>query len=159
MPKSLKPGDRVSWQTSQGKTEGTVKEKVTSPTRVKGHTAKASPDNPEYVVKSAKSGKEGVHKPGSLKDARRLSIEHEVAQDHGPGSVPAPALVSCRRVGHTAACPVNVAPRLRRPATGERIRLFASCARLRGGFSRSSTTGSISCCQRFPAMKIATWQP
>lgn len=66
MAKDLKPGDKVTWKTSQGETEGVVEKKVTSPTRVKGHVAKATPENPEYVVKSAKSGKKAVHKPDAL---------------------------------------------------------------------------------------------
>lgn len=64
-----KKGDKVSWGTSQGKTEGTVEKVVTSTTKVKGHTAKATKENPEVLVKSAKSGKEAVHKPGELKKA------------------------------------------------------------------------------------------
>ncbi len=67
MAKQLKKGDRVEWGTSQGKTQGEVEKKVTSKTQIEGHTAKASKDDPQYVVKSKKSGKQAVHKPGSLK--------------------------------------------------------------------------------------------
>jgi len=67
MAKQLKKGDRVEWGTSQGKTQGEVEKKVTSKTQIEGHTAKASKDDPQYVVKSEKSGKQAVHKPGSLK--------------------------------------------------------------------------------------------
>lgn len=67
MADELEKGDKVSWNTSQGRTRGTVKKKVTSETTVEGHTAKASKDNPEYVVESEKSGKEAVHKPSALK--------------------------------------------------------------------------------------------
>ena len=67
MGKELKPGDKVRWQTSQGATEGTVEKKVTSETKIKGHVAKPTKDAPEYVVKSAKSGKQAVHKPDALK--------------------------------------------------------------------------------------------
>ena len=41
--------------------------KQTSPTRIKGHEVAASKDNPEYIVKSSKSGKTAAHKPGALK--------------------------------------------------------------------------------------------
>ena len=67
MPKTLKPGDKVSWGTSGGETRGTVEKKVTGPTRVKGHVAKATKEAPQFVVKSAKSGKTAVHKPDDLK--------------------------------------------------------------------------------------------
>jgi hypothetical protein len=67
----LKAGDEVSWDTSQGKTRGTVVKKVMSTTRVKGHTAKASKDDPQYLVRSRKSGAKAVHKPSELKRTRQ----------------------------------------------------------------------------------------
>ena len=42
MAKDLKPGDKVEWDTSQGKTDGVVVSKETRTARVKGHTAKAT---------------------------------------------------------------------------------------------------------------------
>ncbi len=60
-------GDKVEWSTPQGKTEGTVKKKLTSPTSIKDHKVAASKDNPEYLVESDKSGKEAAHKPKALK--------------------------------------------------------------------------------------------
>ncbi len=62
----LKPGDHVTWDTSQGKTQGVVKKKLTSPTDIKKHHVAASPENPEYLVESEKSGKEAAHKPEEL---------------------------------------------------------------------------------------------
>ncbi|MEP6705298.1 MAG: DUF2945 domain-containing protein [Acidobacteriota bacterium] len=67
MPKQLKSGDKVSWQTPQGKTTGTVKKKLTSPTKIKGHKVAASKDNPEFLVESEKSGEQAAHKPRALK--------------------------------------------------------------------------------------------
>jgi uncharacterized protein YijF (DUF1287 family) len=65
--KTLKKGDKVSWNTSQGRTHGRVVQKVTGTAKVKGHTAHASADDPEYRVKSDKSGKEAIHRPSELK--------------------------------------------------------------------------------------------
>jgi hypothetical protein len=65
--KKLKKGDKVEWNSSGGKSVGKVEKRVTSKTRIKGHVAKASKDNPQYVVKSDKSGKKAVHKPTELK--------------------------------------------------------------------------------------------
>lgn len=65
--KTFKKGDHVKWDTPQGQTSGEVVKKETSTTKVGGHTAKASKDDPQYRVKSDKSGKEAVHKPGELK--------------------------------------------------------------------------------------------
>ena len=65
--KTLAKGDKVEWETSQGKTSGTVQKKLTSPTNIKGHKVAASKENPEYLVESEKSGKTAAHKPGALK--------------------------------------------------------------------------------------------
>ena len=67
MPALPKKGDKVRWNTPQGETTGTVEKIVTSTTKVKGHTAKATKAAPEVMVKSSKSGKPAVHKPGELK--------------------------------------------------------------------------------------------
>ena len=67
MAKELKPGDKVHWGTSQGDTHGTVEKKVTSATKVKGYTAKATKDDPQFMVKSDKTGAKAVHKPAELK--------------------------------------------------------------------------------------------
>ena len=67
MTKTLKPGTEVAWETSQGETHGTVKRKLTKPTDIKGHHVAASPENPEYLVVSDKTGAEAAHKPSALK--------------------------------------------------------------------------------------------
>lgn len=59
--------DKVAWDSSGGHSVGKVVKKVTSPTAIKGHKVSASKDNPEYIVKSDKSGGIAAHKPGSLK--------------------------------------------------------------------------------------------
>lgn len=64
--KTLKKGDLVEWETSQGKTSGKVKKKLTSPTNIKGHKVAASKENPEYLVKTDASKKVAAHKPESL---------------------------------------------------------------------------------------------
>ena len=67
MTKTPKKNEKVSWDTPQGKTKGTVEKVVTGTTKVKGHTAKATKAEPQVVVKSEKSGKKAVHKPQELK--------------------------------------------------------------------------------------------
>jgi hypothetical protein len=66
MSETLKKGDKVSWSTSQGRTHGTVVRKQTSETHIKGHKVAATEDNPEYIVKSDKSGDLAAHKPDAL---------------------------------------------------------------------------------------------
>ncbi len=67
MARMPKVGEKVRWNTSQGETRGTVEKIVTSTTKVKGHTAKATKAKPEVMVRSDKSGKQAVHKPEELK--------------------------------------------------------------------------------------------
>jgi hypothetical protein len=70
MAKDLKGGDKVEWNTPQGKTRGRVVKKVTRETHVKGHTVAASPENPEFLVQSDKSGKQAAHKPEALRKVK-----------------------------------------------------------------------------------------
>ena len=67
MAEQFKKGDRVEWNTSQGKTTGKIVKKLTSPTDIKEHHIAASEDNPEYLVESDKTGKQAAHKPDALK--------------------------------------------------------------------------------------------
>ena len=62
-----KKADHVEWGTSQGKTQGVVEKKLTAPMDIKGHHVAASKENPEFLVKSDKSGKEAAHKAEALK--------------------------------------------------------------------------------------------
>ena len=67
MAKDLNPGDRVEWNTSQGKTTGRVKKKITAPTAIKQHKVAASKANPQFLVESEKSGKPAAHKAAGLR--------------------------------------------------------------------------------------------
>lgn len=67
MADKLKVGDKVEWETAQGKTVGTIKKKLTAPIEIKGHHVAASKENPEFLVETEESGKEAAHKPASLK--------------------------------------------------------------------------------------------
>jgi hypothetical protein len=60
-------GEKVTWNTAQGETEGEVEKIVTETTSVKGHTAKAAKSRPQVLAKSTKSGKTAIHKPKQLK--------------------------------------------------------------------------------------------
>lgn len=67
MTKSFKKGDRVEWNSSGGKSIGVIKEVITEPTDFKNHHFEASPDKPEYLVESEKSGQEAIHKAEALR--------------------------------------------------------------------------------------------
>lgn len=63
----LTPGVPVEWNTSQGTTRGEVVRRQTSETHIKGHKVAATPDDPQLIVRSAKSGKIAAHKPQALR--------------------------------------------------------------------------------------------
>jgi hypothetical protein len=66
----LKKGDKVEWNSSQGKVKGTVEKKLTQPMKIKSHEVKASTENPEFLVKSDKTGAEAAHKAEALKKVK-----------------------------------------------------------------------------------------
>ncbi|MEU5097978.1 DUF2945 domain-containing protein [Streptomyces sp. NPDC020996] len=60
-------GDKVAWRTHGTETTGTVEQKITERTEAAGRPVDASPDDPQYQVRSDKSGRSAVHKPSALK--------------------------------------------------------------------------------------------
>lgn len=67
MKEEPKWGEKVAWGSAQGETKGTVEKKVTRPMDIKGHHVAVSKDNPEFLVKSDKTGAEAAHKASELK--------------------------------------------------------------------------------------------
>ena len=63
---TFKKGDKVEWNSSSGTVQGTIVRKLTEPIDIEGHHVAASEDNPEYLVRSDKTGAEAAHKPESL---------------------------------------------------------------------------------------------
>ena len=62
----LHKGDKVAWNASGNEVHGEVVRRVTEETSIKGHKVAASEDNPEYVVRSDKTGQEAAHRPAAL---------------------------------------------------------------------------------------------
>ena len=69
LAQEFKQGDKVEWNTPQGKSRGTVKKKLTERTAVGGQTVAASEETPRYLEESEKSDKEAAHKPDALNKA------------------------------------------------------------------------------------------
>jgi Hypervirulence associated proteins TUDOR domain len=69
LAQEFKQGDKVEWNTPQGKTRGTVKKMLTERNEVGGQTVAASEEDPRYLVQSEKSGKEAAHRPDALSKA------------------------------------------------------------------------------------------
>jgi hypothetical protein len=66
MPQSFQPGDKVAWQVGQGRTTGTIQEKITTPKTVDGTAVAASPDDPRYLVKNDHTGNVTAHTADAL---------------------------------------------------------------------------------------------
>ena len=69
MASEFKKGDRVRWSSHGGEAVGAVERKITSDTEAAGRKVRASDDEPQYLVKSEKSGGTAVHKPSALRRA------------------------------------------------------------------------------------------
>jgi hypothetical protein len=67
MAENLRKGDKVRWNSHGGEAAGAVEQKITEDTEEAGRQVRASEDDPQYLVKSDKSGGEAVHKPDALK--------------------------------------------------------------------------------------------
>ncbi len=67
MSKDLSKGDRVSWNTPQGRTRGAIVEKKTADFEFDGQKFTASTDEPAYVVESEKTGARAAHKGSALR--------------------------------------------------------------------------------------------
>ena len=63
---AFRKGDRVTWNTPQGRTDGKVVEKRTADFQFEGQKFTASEEEPAYVVESSSSGKRAAHKESAL---------------------------------------------------------------------------------------------
>jgi hypothetical protein len=63
----FRKGDRVVWHSHGSTAVGTVERKITADTEEAGRTVRASKDEPQYLMRSEKSGGTAVHKPEALK--------------------------------------------------------------------------------------------
>ena len=68
--KELHEGDRVEWDSHGGTAVGRVEDEITEDTKAAKRTVRASPEDPQYLVRSDKSGGEAVHKPETLRKKR-----------------------------------------------------------------------------------------
>lgn len=65
--KRLSKGDDVSWKSHEQNVEGSVQRKIDRRTEAAGRTVDASEEQPQYEVRSDRTGKPAVHKPESLR--------------------------------------------------------------------------------------------
>lgn len=66
MPQEFRRGDRVEWNFRGQKVVGRVRKRLTSRTEVAGQVVAASKDDPRYLVRTEKTGKETARRPTAL---------------------------------------------------------------------------------------------
>lgn len=62
MTKRFEVGDRVSWNSEAGRVSGTIVEIHTQDVDYKGYTHRASPQSPQYEIKSSKTDHVALHR-------------------------------------------------------------------------------------------------
>lgn len=67
MAQEFKRGDRVEWSFRGRKVVGRVRRRLTQRTEIGGQVFAASRDDPRYVVRSDRSGKETARRPQALR--------------------------------------------------------------------------------------------
>jgi hypothetical protein len=70
MTRQFKIGDHVAWNSEAGHVSGTIVKVHTSDFDYKGYTHHATPDDPQYEIKSDKSDHIAAHKGATLKKIR-----------------------------------------------------------------------------------------
>jgi hypothetical protein len=71
MARDFKVGDHVEWNSEAGRVRGTVIRKVTTDTSYKGYPRHASPEEPQYLIRSDKTDHVAMHKGTALKKVRK----------------------------------------------------------------------------------------
>ncbi len=64
---AFRTGSTVAWNTSQGETHGTVREKRTSDFTFEGQQFRPTDDDPYYIVESDKTGARAAHRESALR--------------------------------------------------------------------------------------------
>lgn len=67
MGNKFKVGDHVTWKSEAGQVSGKITKIHTRDFDYKGHTHRASSDDPQYEIQSDKTDHVAVHKGGALK--------------------------------------------------------------------------------------------
>ena len=66
MAKQFAVGDHVRWNSEAGHVQGVIIKKHTRDVKYKGYTRHCSEDDPQYEIKSDKTGRIAMHKGGAL---------------------------------------------------------------------------------------------
>ncbi|MFF5358249.1 DUF2945 domain-containing protein [Streptomyces scabiei] len=64
-------GDPVAWKSHGSEATGKVEKKITERTEAAGRTVEASAEDPQYLVRSDRSGRTAVHRPQALRRRKK----------------------------------------------------------------------------------------
>ncbi len=67
MPRLFKVGDHVTWNSEAGRVSGRIMRVHTKDVDYKGYTHHASPEDPQYEIKSDKSDHIAMHRGAALR--------------------------------------------------------------------------------------------
>lgn len=67
MSQTFKRGDRVEWNFRGHAVTGRVRRRIVERTEIDGQVVNASKEDPRYLVRSAKTGKETARRPAALR--------------------------------------------------------------------------------------------
>ena len=73
-------GDRVEWNSQAGRVRGTIQKKVDTMITFKGLTVHASPDAPQYLIKSDRTNHMAMHKGSAL---TKIKLQPAVLKPQG----------------------------------------------------------------------------
>ena len=81
-------GDHVSWNSEAGRVRGIIKKVLTTPTKLKGYVARATKQEPQYLIESDKTDHIAVHKGSALRKLRSVvpkrDSNREISKDRRP---------------------------------------------------------------------------
>lgn len=67
MKDTFKVGDHVEWNSEAGRVRGRITKQITSATKFKSYIARATPEEPQYMIESDKTDHIAMHKGSALK--------------------------------------------------------------------------------------------
>lgn len=67
MPHRFEVGDHVEWNSEAGRVSGTITTVHTADFDYKGHTRRASPEEPQYEIRSDRTDHVAAHKGSALR--------------------------------------------------------------------------------------------
>ncbi|MFC8172469.1 DUF2945 domain-containing protein [Streptomyces sp. NPDC057242] len=66
MPEKFSVGDHVRWNSEAGYVEGVIVEKHTKDVEYKGRMRRCTEDDPQYEIRSDRTGHTAMHRTGAL---------------------------------------------------------------------------------------------